>query len=94
MIQISRNIIFNKGDTNVYPIPGEEEEETRTCPSPIPTVTITEVNDVNQAPTPNTESAVPSTGMPDPGPQRSGWIANQGTRPDYTNKTRERAMVT
>ena len=30
VIQISRNIIFNKGDTRVYPIPGEEEEETHT----------------------------------------------------------------
>ena len=75
-------------------IPGEEEEEIRTCPSPILTVTITEVNDIDQVPTPNMESAAPSTGTPDPGPRRSSWIADQGTRPDYTNKTRERAMVT
>ena len=69
VIQISCNIIFNKWDTNVYPIPGEEEEETHTCPSPIPTATITEVDDIDQVPTPNTESVAPSTGMPYPGPR-------------------------
>ena len=94
MIQISQNIIFNKGDTSIYPIPGEEEEETRTCPSPIPTVTITEVDDIDQAPTPNMEGAAPSTGTPDPGPWRSSQIADQGACPDYTNKTGECTMVT
>ena len=43
---------------------------------------------------PNTEGAAPSTGTPDPGPQCSGRIADQGTRPDYMNKTHERTMVT
>ena len=81
IIQTSRNVIFNKQDTNVYPIPGEEEEEMRTNPPVIPTATITEVDDVDdvdQAPTPNTEVAAPSTGMPEPGPWHSSRIADQG----------------
>ena len=94
VIQISQNVIFNKEDTSVYPIPGEEEEETHTIPSPIPTVTITKVDDINQAPMPNTEGAMPSMGMPDPGPWHSSRIADQGAHPDYTNKTRDCAMVT
>ena len=32
-------------------------------------------------------------GTPDPGPRRSSRIADQGTHPDYTNRTRDRAMV-
>src|SRR6266481_9430527 len=69
IIQTSRNVIFNKQDTNVYPIPGEEEEEMGTNPPVIPAVTITEVDDiddVNQVPTPNMEVAAPSMGMPEP----------------------------
>src|SRR6266481_2224821 len=68
IIQTSRNIIFNKQDTNVYPIPGEEEEEMGTNPPVIPVATITEVDDIDQALTPNMEAAAPSTGMPEPGP--------------------------
>src|SRR6266481_3898131 len=74
IIQTSRNVIFNKQDTNVYPIPGEEEEEMRTNPPVIPTATITKVDDiddVDQVPMPNTEVAAPSTGMPELGPWRS-----------------------
>src|SRR6266481_8311967 len=62
IIQTSRNVIFNKQDTNVYPIPGEEEEEMGTNPPVILVATITEVDDVNQALTPNMEAAAPSTG--------------------------------
>ena len=61
--------------------------------SPSQTGTIVEVDDVNQAPMPDTEIAAPSTGTPDPGPWRSGRIADQGARPDYTNRTRDHAMV-
>ena len=93
-IQTSRNIIFNKEDTKLYPIPEEETEEIRVLPQTIPTVTIVEVDDVNQAPMPDTEIAAPSTGTPDPGPRHSGQIADQGARPDYTNRTRDHAMVT
>jgi len=84
IIQISKNIIFNKEDTNIYPIPEDEEEEI--IPNlPIPTATITEVDDdtVEQAPTPNMETVVPSLAMPEPGPQRSSHVSNQGTRPNY-----------
>ena len=56
-------------------------------------MTIVEVDDVNQAPTPDMEIAAPSMGMPDPGPRCSSWIADQGTCPDYTNRTRDHAMV-
>src|SRR6266481_7516136 len=88
IIQTSRNVIFNKQDTSVYPIPGEEEEEMGTNPPVIPAATITEVDDINdidQAPTPNTEAAAPSTGTPEPGPRRSSRIADQGARPDYSS---------
>src|SRR6266481_2072124 len=74
IIQTSRNIIFNKQDTNVYPIPGEEEEEIGMNLPVIPAATMTEVDDVddiNQVPMPNTEAAAPSTGTPEPGPWRS-----------------------
>ncbi len=67
IIQTSRNVIFNKQDTNVYPIPGEEEEEMGTNPPVILAATITEVDDVNQAPMPNMEAAAPSMGTPEPG---------------------------
>ena len=93
IIQTSRNIIFNKEDKKLYPIPEEETEEIRVLPQIIPMVTIVEVDDVNQAPTPDMEIAAPSTGMPDPGPQRSGQIAKQGARPDYTIRTHDHAMV-
>ena len=33
-------------------------------------------------------------GTPDPGPRCSGQIADQGARPDYTNRTHDHAMVT
>src|SRR5882724_11158561 len=81
IIQISKNIIFNKEDTNIYPIPEDEEEEI--IPNlPIPTATITKVNDntVEQAPTPNMETIVPSIAMPEPEPRQSSHIADQGTR--------------
>ena len=70
IIQISRNIIFNKEDTNMYPIPGEEEVEEIIPNLPILSATITEVDDdiVDQAPTPNTEPVAPSMAMPEPGP--------------------------
>ena len=42
---------------------------------------------------PDTEIAAPSTGTPDPGPRRSGQIADQGAHPDYTNRTCDCAMV-
>src|SRR5882724_13002305 len=67
IIQRSRNIIFNKEDTKIYPIPEDEEEEI--IPNlPIPTATITEVDDdtVEQAPTPKMETVVPSTATPKP----------------------------
>ena len=70
IIQISRNVIFNKEDTKNYPIPEAEEEEI--IPNlPIPTAMIIEVNDdtVEQAPTPNMETVALSTAMPEPGPQ-------------------------
>ena len=93
-IQTSRNIIFNKENTKLYPIPEEETEEIRVLPQTIPAATIVEVDDVNQAPTPDTEIMAPSTGMPDPGPRRSSQIADQGAGPDYTNRTCDRTMVT
>jgi len=68
IIQISRNIIFNKEDTEIYLIPGEGEEEM--IPNlPIPMATITEINDntVEQEPTPNTETVAPSMAAPEPG---------------------------
>src|SRR6266481_4146874 len=85
IIQTSRNVIFNKQDTSVYPIPGEEEEEMRMNPPVILAATITEVDDVDQAPMPNMEAAAPSMGMPEPGPWHSSRIANQGARPDYSS---------
>ena len=47
IIQISRNIIFNKEDTQIYPIPGEEEVEVipNHPNSPISMATITQVDD-------------------------------------------------
>ena len=67
-IQTSRNIIFNKEDTKLYPIPEEETEEICVLPQTILTATVVEVDDVGQVPTPDTEIAASSTGMPDPGP--------------------------
>ena len=92
-IQTSRNIILNKEDTKLYPILEEEAEEICALPPTIPPVTIVEVNDIEQAPTLDMEIAAPSTGMPDPGPWCSGRIANQGTCPDYTNRTCDCMMV-
>ena len=48
-------------------------------PPIIPTAMITKVNDVDQAPTPNTEAVAPSTGMPELGPWHSNQIADLGT---------------
>ena len=94
IIQTSRNIFFNKEDTKLYPIPGEEAEEICILPPTIPMATIVEVDDIDDMPTPDTEIAAPSMGMPDPGPRCSSWIADQGTCPDYTNRTHDHAMVT
>ena len=90
IIQNSRNIIFNKEDTKLYPILEEEAEEIHILPPTIPMATIVEVD---QAPMPDMEIAAPSTGTPDPGPWHSSQIANQGTHPDYTNRTHDHAMV-
>ena len=46
--------------------------------------TIVKVNDIDQVPMPDMEIAAPSTGTPDPGPQCSNQIADQGACPDYT----------
>src|SRR6266481_5165849 len=83
IIQTPRNIIFNQQDTNVYPIPGEEEEEMEMNPPVILAATITDVDDVDQALTPNMEAAAPSMGTPEPGPWHSSRIADQGAQPDY-----------
>ena len=60
--------------------------------------TITEVDGVDQAPTPNMEAAAPSMETPEPGPWCSSQIADQGTHLDYSSAhnrtTCDRIMVT